>query len=341
MLPQVPSLAIEDPTTLYLANAGQLDPLIVIVRASAGCSLIGSIAVLAHLARNWKRFSGSLHRIIVCWTCAGLLWAAAALMGRAYIDSPLGCSLQGGLIQFGLLASVMWGAVLATNVLLSVVLHFSQSQIVALEPVYHFAAWTVPGVLTAVPVLLPPLKSDMPLFGDAQLWCWIRREYSPLRMYFFYGPIMALFLYCLVIYVLVGVRLWRTTGNQVLQHSSAQSSGVRSRYALKASLYILALLLTWTFAITNRVRSLAMPAAPPSVVLFTLHAIFTPAQGFLNALVYFAPLLYAKATGGGSSDGASSAGARSDVQAAARSSKAASVLHPTAMSKMPHKIQLV
>ncbi|KAL7749225.1 hypothetical protein RI367_005377 [Sorochytrium milnesiophthora] len=186
-----------------------------LVRTSASLSLIGCLAILAHIALHRQAASACPHRIVVWWTCAELVFVPAALMGRAYIDSPTGCTLQSVLVHFGLLSSVTWGAMLATNVLLSVVLHYTQAQIEALERVYHLVAWLVPAILNILPLLLPRPKLGSGLFGDAELWCSIRPEYSALRMYFFYGPIMALFLYCLVIYVLVGVRLWRTTGKCV------------------------------------------------------------------------------------------------------------------------------
>ncbi|KAL7748848.1 hypothetical protein RI367_005761 [Sorochytrium milnesiophthora] len=279
-----------DSATLYLEDGGHLDTLQTLMRVSATLSLIGTVSVMTHMVRNWKDLSGLPHRIVLWWTMADMVLIPAALMGRLVIDSPIGCSIQGVLVQYGLATSVLWGAVMATNVLLSVVFHVPNSRLLSLEKYYHALAWLVPLLATAVPLMVP-LTPDVPLLGDSQLWCWIRKEHSWLRMALLYGPAMAVFVYSLAVYAIVGFRVWRTTGNKAIWRASNTPSNVRQKYALKTSLYILAFMLTWVFGLVNRVRTLIMPSATPSYPIFALQAAFMSAQGFLNALAYFAPLV--------------------------------------------------
>ncbi|KAL7747108.1 hypothetical protein RI367_007466 [Sorochytrium milnesiophthora] len=298
-----------DPTTVYLTEEGQIGPLQAVVRLSASLSFVGTVAVATHITRNWRELKTSPHRIVLWWTIADMLLVPFMEISRGVMDNQTACTVQGMFIHYSLLASVCWGASLATNVLMSVVFQRSMLQLMEVERYYHMLAWTLPALSLVIPMSLP-LVNDAPVFGDAQLWCWISRQYGNYRMAYFYGPAMAVFAYCLVVYLIVGLRVWRSTEgyqsfhppvhkvqaltsdvSQNVWQAVSRPSTVRQKYAFKTSLYIFAFLLTWTFGITNRIRTLLYPTAMPNIPLFTLHAFFMPAQGFLNAIVYFAPII--------------------------------------------------
>ncbi|KAL7747974.1 hypothetical protein RI367_006722 [Sorochytrium milnesiophthora] len=201
----------QDPTTVYLQQAGVLGTIEILTRVSSSLSLIGVIAVLAQIGKNWKEMNGTPQRILLWITLADIFYVPVGIMSRTYIDSPVGCTAQGILVSFGQMGSIMWGSLHATNVLLSVVFRFSTSQIMALEKWFHALAWGVSFLMTLLPMALASIPG-VPLYGDAQLWCWYRIDYSSYRLTFCYGLVLALLGYCLIVYVLVGIRVWQDTG---------------------------------------------------------------------------------------------------------------------------------
>ncbi|KAL7753173.1 hypothetical protein RI367_001627 [Sorochytrium milnesiophthora] len=180
-----------------------------------------------------------------------------------------------------------------------------------MEPLLHLIAWGMPLVLTIVPMALAA-QTGLPLFGDAQLWCGMRREYGTYRLAFYYGIVIAALALCLLIYLAVGIRVWQQTAeyalclhdvgqsqltkcrNKSVKTASKQHVNVRGRFALRSTLYFASFFITWIFAAVNRVRAILDPTAPPLVWLIALHATFKPAHGAMNALSYFAPLVYSK-----------------------------------------------
>lgn len=58
-------------------------------------------------------------------------------------------------------------------------------------------------------------------------------------------------------------------------------------YIRRTVLYLLAILICWVPASVNEIYSLLNPTAAPIFIIFLLEAIFTPLQGFLNAVAYF------------------------------------------------------
>ncbi|KAL7748391.1 hypothetical protein RI367_006353 [Sorochytrium milnesiophthora] len=162
-----------------------------------------------------------------------------------------------------------------------------------MEPLLHLIAWGMPLVLTIVPMALAA-QTGLPLFGDAQLWCGMRREYGTYRLEFYYGIVIAALALCLLIYLAVGIRVWQQTADKSVKTASSQHINVRRRYAIRTTLYFASFFITWIFAAVNRVRAILDPTAPPLVWLIALHATFKPANGAMNALSYFAPLVYSK-----------------------------------------------
>ncbi|KAL7750161.1 hypothetical protein RI367_004333 [Sorochytrium milnesiophthora] len=259
-----------DPATTYLEHVGALETIPILTRVSASISLIGIIAVLSHMSRSWRDIMGTVQRILLWITLADIFLVPAGLMARSQLDSPIGCAVQGVLVQFGYdalsnsqMASAVWGSLHATTVLLSLAFRQDAATIISLEKYFHLVGWGVPFVLTLGPILVAN-KPGVPLFGDAQLWCWYRVEYSSYRL----------------------VATTEAEGSKL-------AAIIRQRYVLRVGLYFLAFFLTWTFAAINRVRAFALPTAHPLPLVVELHAWFKNAHGFLNCTAYFLPMLWA------------------------------------------------
>ncbi|KAL7746643.1 hypothetical protein RI367_008043 [Sorochytrium milnesiophthora] len=179
-----------DPTTLALQKAGVLDTLQALMRSSGTLSLLGSVAVVVHMRRNWKNISGLPQRIILWSTLADLTMVPSALIARAVVDYPTACFIQGAFAEFSMASSILWAAVMAANVFLAVIWHVPSRRLVEYEKVYHIVVWSA-AILAAV---VPPYvlgSESVPYYGDAQFWCWIRREYSLMRLALSYGAAMA------------------------------------------------------------------------------------------------------------------------------------------------------
>ncbi|KAL7749251.1 hypothetical protein RI367_005403 [Sorochytrium milnesiophthora] len=271
-------------------NASDSHLCAVLMRASATLSLMGSIAMVYDMWRNWERLRYSPHRIVLFWSIADLLLVPASLMAQSSFGHPTLCTVQGVIVQFSLLASILWAGVLATNILLAVGLKHSVADILSLEVYYHMIAWGVPLIVAGLPLLLPT-PAGKPFYDSAQIWCWIGSNYASARMGFMYGPLWCVVLYCVAVYTYIGVELWKSTADsqQILANSTGKSIDARKRFAAKASMYILALLLAWMCATINRLLDMH---GTPKRELAIIHACTVPLQGMLNAIVYFSARIW-------------------------------------------------
>ncbi|KAL7751439.1 hypothetical protein RI367_003299 [Sorochytrium milnesiophthora] len=280
-----------DPTTAFLIRAGALDTLLDIVRVSSTLSIIGVLVVLVYMYKHWQEVNGSPQRILFWITVVDALPPIASLFTRSPMANTLACQVQGFIIEFAQMAAVFWGVIHAASVFLFIFFHFNAARLLQMEPLLHLIAWGMPLVLTIVPMALAA-QTGLPLFGDAQLWCGMRREYGTYRLEFYYGIVIAALALCLLIYLAVGIRVWQKTADVSIKAASSQHINVRRRYAIRTTLYFASFFITWIFAAVNRLRAILDPTAPTLVWLIALHATFKPAHGAMNALSYFAPLLY-------------------------------------------------
>ncbi|KNE68011.1 hypothetical protein, variant [Allomyces macrogynus ATCC 38327] len=142
---------------------------------------------------------------------------------------------------------------------------------------------------------------------------WISNGWAPYRMYFFYNAIIGCFILNLIMYVRVGMEIWRVfnEANTMGKVSSTPHTRFHARYrfAIKCSMYLAVFVLVYGFALANRVETLVNPDNP-LFALAMLHGIMFPLKGTLNALVYFSSHLMARVGGilyhsGDSTDGSS------------------------------------
>ncbi|KNE64117.1 hypothetical protein AMAG_09178 [Allomyces macrogynus ATCC 38327] len=185
-------------------TATQVETLITTMRVSASFSLAGLILTLGDIIRKRHKIGASPSRLVSWWTLSEMLYIPALLAGRAVVPDRTGhfaspttrnlCHLQGWLVQYSFLASVLWASAMATNSYLTVVWRVSTRTVVKYESVYHAVAWGVPFLLATIPLgvtLVNPASPDF--YGDATLYCWISAAFSPYRIvrsaWCFGGPV--------------------------------------------------------------------------------------------------------------------------------------------------------
>ncbi|KNE67050.1 hypothetical protein AMAG_12128 [Allomyces macrogynus ATCC 38327] len=333
-----------------MVDDASLTTLSTIARVSASLSVIGSLGIIIDTIRKHRAARSTAHaltssRVILWWSIADLVYVPAVLLGRSAIkagsvDSVL-CSAQGWMLQFSYTSSALWAAMMAT------------SSYLVVKRWFHTVAWGVPLLLATVPLLVGAGDGER-FYADATFWCWISTEWSAFRLYIFYGPIWACFLYCLVMYYLVGRRVWEvfreiksmgtvtsTIGGSTplppMTNSgthlppvppppaAARRAGprlhARHRFALKTGLYLASFFLVYSAATANRISTLINPDSP-ILVLEALQCLFLPLQGFLNGAIYFSTKWLAHRQGGllqGSSDETSSTDVSANASATGRS----------------------
>ncbi|KFY80789.1 hypothetical protein V498_08777, partial [Pseudogymnoascus sp. VKM F-4517 (FW-2822)] len=85
-------------------------------------------------------------------------------------------------------ADTLWMFSMALNVYLTFFHRFSGEQLIALEPYYLAFNYGVP-FIPAIAFVFIRNEERGHIFGDATLWCWVRSEWSILRVATFYGPV--------------------------------------------------------------------------------------------------------------------------------------------------------
>jgi len=105
------------------------------------------------------------------------------------------------------------------------------------------------------------------------LRCWIKGSFPSFRFGFYYGPMAFIWLANVILYILI------------IRKAAVTTSTAFKTVVVRLSLYILAAVLANFPALVNRIQNLIDPNRP-IFVLFVLHALCNPLQGFVNAIVY-------------------------------------------------------
>lgn len=159
---------------------------------------------------------------------------------------------------------------------------------------YHLVSWGVPLVAAVVPIIWA-YAYQARSYTDATLWCWIADPL--LRMVDFYSFLWATFLYTIISYTLILVRLSKhgkamagssTSGNKSLVSAQSQDidskteikkkpqestySTAERRLILKTSIYAMIFIVCWVPATINRLLGLVGIVSPFELNL--LHTVW-------------------------------------------------------------------
>jgi hypothetical protein len=132
----------------------------------------------------------------------------ATLMARTYVAFPesAGCQFQAFLIQmlvsppplttvavaYTLIrfmpADAFWILAMAINVYLTFYAKFDAQKLRKMEIPYLLLCYGVPFIVALVFIFVSsPAKGK--IYGDATLWCWVKKEWDIFRIITFYGPV--------------------------------------------------------------------------------------------------------------------------------------------------------
>jgi hypothetical protein len=196
-------------------------------------------------------------------------------LGRSLENNINFCKFQAFMIQWGALCNVMWISAMSYHLYHWIALKKNEEKIN--KKMRQTAALSICGSLL-VSILL--LSSGV--YGEATVWCWIKEEYQWVRFVFFYGLLVAAWVF--VIHILTKVGSAVSGGPRLSFRKSARLSLAGTGIQHKIRQYIFVFVFTWSFGLLNRVVEAAV--GHPVFATAVLHALFVPLQGFLNSLVY-------------------------------------------------------
>ncbi|XP_071798279.1 cyclic AMP receptor-like protein A isoform X1 [Asterias amurensis] len=261
--------------TLFDGHQGKCDAVVGVKKAMAALSLVGSVFMIG-VIWLFKKHVVFVQRLILYLTIAAFFDSTAYLMANVQPDGPL-CDFEAFWLSFWDWAVLLWVTCLTVNLFLIAVKMIRTDRY---EIWYHVVCWT-----TALFVSLLPFIGDN--YGPAGAWCWIKEEATAWRFFVWYGPlfiiIIATFImYSYIIYVLnKKVKSWQGTYEPEIE---------RNRQILKAEIrplqaYPFIYLALSVFPLINRIQNAAKPGQPV-FALVILHALTSPLQGLVNAVVY-------------------------------------------------------
>jgi hypothetical protein len=245
----------------------------VLTLTSAGLSILGSsLIIVSFLA--FPRLRTFPFRLIVYLSTADLFASLAYYVGLGVgvkqgqvCSTAFACYLEANLSQYFDVATFMWTGVIAFNVH-RVLVKDAGRGVEALETRYHALCW-------GLPLLLLVVAAGTGSFGDAGLWCWIKPSFPLTQLLCYYLWLIVVFVFNSVIFVLVVLHM----------RHDAKAAATQNAVTRRLLTYLLVFFFVRCWSVFDRLNDAASPGNP-SYALAVLHSIFSPLQGFCNALVY-------------------------------------------------------
>ena len=253
----------------HLSDDSQVSLIKAVIFSSATLSFFGSIFIIFSYYYFIPLRTFPI-KMIVMLSFSDLFSSLAYFVGFANHSSTcfkkeLSCSLSSVMTQFFDVASFCWMTVIAFNIH-QIITKSRGASVESNEKYYHAFSWGVSSLLLTVAVATGSM-------GDAGNWCWIKPGYVFERLFCYYGPLILMIIVMACIYIKIGNNL------KTFEMHETTNAIIR-----RLKLYLVVFLITRIPSITNRV--VEMVSKESTFVLMLLHAIFSPLQGFLNALIY-------------------------------------------------------
>jgi len=183
------------------------------------------------------------------------------------------CNLQGGLLMFGLCASLMWGFMIGCYMFLALYRDMEIEQIDRWRYLFHIVAWGYGCFGALVPVIAGQYGIMYPgSDGKNRSFCWIADSTSFYRL-ILYIPDTAIFFLLIILYGLIQYHLRST------------KSYIGKMICKRMSIYLLTYAAINLFAIVNRVQNYII-SGDNIYALYLLQFGTQLLQGFLNAFAY-------------------------------------------------------
>ncbi|KAJ4458758.1 putative phosphatidylinositol-3; 4; 5-trisphosphate 5-phosphatase [Paratrimastix pyriformis] len=238
--------------------------LLTLVSASLSC--LGTLTVvLIYLLRLRKKINSFQLRLIFYLCCSDFFASISHFAPSSAFCLPSALFQQ----QF-FVSSFCWILILCVNQFLLVCFNKRNTQ--KYELFYHLFAWGFP--FTTVMVLIA-FGAFGPL--DETPWCWITPDFTLFRWLFFYGPLIAILLTVLALYLCIVVKLRRSLHDARNEALTAQ---------LMFSVYLVVFVALRTPSVARRLLQLTTEV-DPNGFLALLHSLCSPLTGFANAVLFF------------------------------------------------------
>eukprot|EP01094_Clydonella_sp_ATCC50884_P014655 TRINITY_DN2512_c0_g2_i1.p1 TRINITY_DN2512_c0_g2~~TRINITY_DN2512_c0_g2_i1.p1 ORF type:complete len:357 (+),score=109.86 TRINITY_DN2512_c0_g2_i1:150-1073(+) len=252
---------------------GQAYSMMAVRMTASLLTAIGSIFIIFSLF-YFKKMGKLASRLIFWMALSSLVTACMNLINPLNYITVI-CWIQGMVMQFSQMSTFLWTCTIATNLFVVVVLKFDKKEVLALEKWYHIMVWTSAFVFWLVPLLTLN-------YGSAGLWCWItdRAWGAWWRFLCFYFPLYIFIVWIIFAYFAISFKIWYTFRGTAAAKKSKDFKIIR-----RLALYPIAFVIIWIFPIINRAQNWIDPQNP-IFILYLLHAIFAPLQGFVNAVIY-------------------------------------------------------
>lgn len=247
----------------------------ILTLVSASLSLLGSSFIILSFVcfPRLRTFSFKLIAFLsICDFFASMSYVIG-MVGHVQSGTPchsnpsFACFFSAHLSQFFNVATFLWIAVIGFNIYQVMVKGKGNSSrtVEQFEAKYHAFVWTISLVL----MLIPSLSGA---FEDTGLWCWISPEFPLLQFFCYYIILLLVFIANCIVLGLV----WASLRND----GAGMSNVVTDR--LMYFLIVFFILRCWS--VFDRLNEYATEER--NVGLAYMHSIFSPLQGFGNALVF-------------------------------------------------------
>ncbi|KAK3694419.1 hypothetical protein B0T22DRAFT_526338 [Podospora appendiculata] len=192
-----------------MALAGtQRDTIQHVERLGASLSLVGVFLIFITYAL-FKRLRTVPNTFILFASIANVGASVACLIGYAGIlagdPSPL-CRVQAFLLEMFMQSDPWWSFAMAVNVYMVFFMAASPDYFRQYLWVYCLICFGLPALPAIICLVYAP--SNVNIYGNATLWCWIADAYNSLRIFTYYVPIWACIVLSGVIYVAVGYHVF-------------------------------------------------------------------------------------------------------------------------------------
>lgn len=266
----------------------------ILIRITSSLSIFGSFVIIVTYM-TMKEFQTKSNRLVFYMSVYDLIGNIGTSIGDT--GYKLGgelttiCQVQGLLIHAGLLGGIIFAGAMAVNLLIKIKYRNLTAEFEKrLEYAYNFVALIV-AVIPGIVFAFYRSSTGVQVYGNATLWCWVTANWQEFRLFFF-GPIWFTFVFNMIVYVYVGIKVSATAKDSSIQSGSSateskKANQILTSYISHTSTYILGMLLTWVWGSMNRIQNMVDPKNPIPF-MFYMHATFTPAQGFINFVIYAA-----------------------------------------------------
>lgn len=247
--------------------------------------MFGSILIAIEVLRKDRSKITTYHRILLVMSIIDIntsFWfslSSLPIPGNVVNNQPF-CTAQGWALQLSI-AFPIYNTMLAAFYLLVIRYKWKQDKLKKAEILFH-------GLPICFSIGTSLSGIGLHIYGNANLWCWIKGDEHVYRLAFYYGPLfVTIFVTMLLMLSTVQYVVSVERKARKFQASTGTGTSYSRRVATQASCYLAVYFITWTPMVTVRLIQFAGGTTPQWLLL--LAALFTPFQGFLNCLVYFRP----------------------------------------------------